>query len=168
MGTLYAGAQTLRLQLHLQAGVPGAQGCALDSIDQKAFGIPCDNVQQKGDSVSFDVPAVSGKWAGRLSADGATLSGTSTQGLPLPLVFARQQTALQPRQPAAPALQPALPPVDAAGLKAVLDVDLADAIKSGALAMLSNHTTSPETFTDKLGEHIAQRLARVPAVSLAP
>jgi len=134
LGTLAAGPQTLRLQLHLQTGAPGAQVCALDSLDQKAYGIPCGNVQQKGDAVSFEVPAVSGRWAGRLSPDGKTLSGTWTQGAPLPLAFARQQTALQPPKGEAPALEPAMPAVPLADLQGVLDHDLAAALKGGTLA----------------------------------
>ncbi len=131
LGTLYAGPQTLRIQVHLQAGVPGARSCALDSIDQKAFGIPCSNVQVKGNAVSFDVPAVRGGWSGTLSADGKTLTGTWTQGTPLPLVLEKQATAIEPTvQPP----QAAMAPVGLDDLKAVLDSDLAGALKNGDLA----------------------------------
>ncbi|MGC2163287.1 MAG: serine hydrolase domain-containing protein, partial [Silvibacterium sp.] len=134
LGTLYAGPQTLRIQLHLQASVAGAQNCALDSIDQKAFGIPCSNVVVNGDAVSFDVPAVNGKWSGTLSTDGKTLTGTWTQGTPLPLVMQRQATAIEPPKDAAPAFDAAMPPVKVEDLKTVLDRDLAAALKSGDLA----------------------------------
>jgi serine-type D-Ala-D-Ala carboxypeptidase/endopeptidase len=131
LGTLYAGPQTLRIQVHLQVGVPGARACALDSIDQKAFGIPCDNVEVKGNAVSFDVPAVMGKWSGTLSVDGKTLTGTWTQGVPLALVLEKQATAIEPTvQPP----QAAMPPVSVDDLKAVLDRDLAGALKDGDLA----------------------------------
>jgi CubicO group peptidase (beta-lactamase class C family) len=138
LGTLSAGPQTLRIQLHLQTGVPGAKGCALDSIDQKAFGIPCGNVVVNEDAVSFDVPAVMGKWSGTLSADGKTLTGTWTQGGPLPLVLQRQATAIEPPKSEAPAFDAAVPPVKVEDLKTVLDRDLAAALKSGDLAPATN------------------------------
>ena len=133
LGTLHAGAATLRIQLHLKAGA-GAEGCTLDSIDQKAFGIPCSNVQVNGSAVSFDVPAVGGKWGGSLSADGKTLTGTWTQGGPLPLVLERQATAIDSPKEAPPAFDAAIPAVKAEEMQAVLDRDLASALKNGDLA----------------------------------
>jgi serine-type D-Ala-D-Ala carboxypeptidase/endopeptidase len=133
LGALHAGPQTLRIQLHFKAGA-GAQSCALDSIDQKAFGIPCNNVTVNGDAVSFDVPAVTGKWSGTLSADGKTLTGTWTQGGLIPLVLERQATAIEAPKAAAPAFDAAMPAVKAGDLKAVLDRDLAAEMARGDLA----------------------------------
>jgi serine-type D-Ala-D-Ala carboxypeptidase/endopeptidase len=137
LGALHAGPQTLRIQLRLKAGA-GAQSCALDSIDQKAFEIPCGNVQVNGDAVSFDVPAVSGKWSGTLSADGKTLTGTWTQGAPLPLEMEKQATAIEAPKTVAPAFDAALPPVSIDDLKTVLDRDLAAALSKGDLAPATN------------------------------
>jgi serine-type D-Ala-D-Ala carboxypeptidase/endopeptidase len=134
LGALHVGAQTLRLQLHLEQG--GAK-CSLDSLDQKASGIPCTVAEMKGDKLSIDVPKVGGKLSGTISADGKTLTGTWTQGgNALPLVMERQTAAA-----AVPkvAMDPAMPPVGVADLKAVLDRDLAQALKDGALAP-STHT----------------------------
>jgi D-alanyl-D-alanine-carboxypeptidase/D-alanyl-D-alanine-endopeptidase len=132
LGTLDAGSVKLEVQLRVQPGPQGAPACAFDSIDQKAFGIPCNNVQVNGDAVSFDVPAVHGNWAGTLSPDGKALTGTWTQGSPLPLTMQRQQTAIEPPKSAAP--NAAMAPVPIADLKTVLDHDLAAALKDGALA----------------------------------
>lgn len=129
LGALDAGGQKLRIQLHLQTG---GLTCALDSIDQKAFGIPCTNLQVNGSAVSFDVPAVSGKFTGQLSADGATLSGTWSQGAPLPLVMEREKSAIEGPKVAPP--DAAMPPVPLAELLTVLNRDLATALSSGALA----------------------------------
>ena len=134
LGTLKAGPQLLRLQLHL---VPrSTTPCTLDSIDQKAFGIPCGMIQAEGEdrTLSFQVPAVGGKWSGQLSADGNTLTGTWTQGMALPLVFTHPLTAIAPSADAPPVFDPTLPPVSPAELKSVLDRDLASALKSGELA----------------------------------
>ena len=137
LGTLNAGGQMLRLQLHLRVGPAGVGNCALDSLDQGAPGIPCGNVQVSGDSLSFEVPAVQGKYVGKLSADGNTLTGIWSQGGSLVLVLERQTAAI-----AAPKATPPPPPpsdaaiaaVGVADLKPVLDRDLAVAMKSGALA----------------------------------
>jgi CubicO group peptidase (beta-lactamase class C family) len=132
LGTLHAGAMNLRIQVHFGTGAGGTTSCALDSIDQKAFGIPCLNVQVNENTVSFDVPAVRGKWSGTLSADGKTLTGTWMQGAPLPLVLEKQASAIEGPKAAPP--EPAMPPVSVQALKAVLDSDLAGALKSGELA----------------------------------
>lgn len=133
LGTLQTGGQALRVQMHLQTGAAaGVQKCVFDSVDQKAFGIPC-NVQVNGDAVSVDVPPVAGKWSGTLSADGKSLTGTWTQqNAPLPLTLEREATAIA-EPPPTPA-EAAMPPVAVAELKSVLDRDLADTLKSGALA----------------------------------
>lgn len=129
LGTLNAGGTPLRIQLRLKSG---GQDCALDSLDQKAFGIPCGNVQLSGEDLTFDVPAVKGKFAGKLSADGQTLTGTWTQGAPLPLVLTRQKEAVTGPAPKPP--DPAMPPVSLADLHSVLDHDLAGQLSSGQLA----------------------------------
>ncbi len=137
LGTLAAGPQTLRIQLHLQPEITGPGACVLDSIDQRAFGIPCQ-ITVSTRQIEIKVPAVSGGWTGTLSAEGNTLSGTWSQGGgSLPLILARQQTAAPPTTaPLSSGLKPdpALPPVPLADLKAVLDKDLAAAIDHGALA----------------------------------
>ena len=108
----------------------------MDSIDQQSFGIPCGNVLVNGALVSFDVPAVGGKWTGAISSDAKTLTGTWTQGGPLPLVLERQETAIEPPKAAPP--DPAMPPVALAELKPVLDHDLAAALTDGALAPVTD------------------------------
>jgi len=124
----------LRVQVHLKMGPAGAWSCALDSLDQGAAGIPCGHVQVSGDAVAFDVPDVQGKFSGTLSADGKTLTGTWTQGAPLPLVLERQTAAVATPKPPPTPTDAAMAPVGVADLKPVLDRDLAIALKSGALA----------------------------------
>jgi len=139
LGTVHAGPQTLRVQVHLQADTEGGLTCVVDSIDQHRFGIPCSNVLVNGALVSFDVPTVGGKWTAAISSDGKTLTGTWTQGRPLPLVLERQETAIEPPKAAPPAPpDPAIPPVALTDLKPILDHDLAATLKEGALAPATN------------------------------
>jgi CubicO group peptidase (beta-lactamase class C family) len=131
LGSLHAGAVTLRVQVHLQLD-PVA--CTLDSVDQGAFGIPCTNLTQTSSTVAFDIPAIKGHFTGQLAADGTTLTGTFTQGADLPLTFTREATPIAPTPPKVPATDTAMPPVPVADIQAVLTKDLAAALDHGALA----------------------------------
>src|SRR5208283_869481 len=134
LGTLKAGSQSLRIQLQVKSDASGKESCSADSLDQGAMGLECAHVVLEGNNFSFDVPVVNGRWSGTLSADGKTLTGTWTQGQPLPLNFERQAVAssLPPAPP--PTYDAAMAPVPAAQLQAVLSKDLAQALTSGALA----------------------------------
>jgi serine-type D-Ala-D-Ala carboxypeptidase/endopeptidase len=131
LGTLRAGGKGLRIQLHLDlATTPAA--CAIDSLDQQAMGIPCTNVVASANEISFDVPAVRGTLKGTPSADGNTLNTMWSQGGgQLELVLTRQTAAVQA---AKPALDPAMPPVELAQLKSVIDADLGSGSTLGDLA----------------------------------
>lgn len=126
---MHAG-KDLRVQLRLDlAQTPPS--CSLDSLDQHARGIPC-TASVTGATLAIDVPAVHGSLQANLSADGNTLDGTWTQGMPLPLVMTRQAAPIEPTPP--PPMDAAMPPVDVAKLKDVLDKDLAAALAKGELA----------------------------------
>ena len=96
LGTLQTPTQTLRIQIAVRSDSARTEFCALDSPDQNAFNFPCANVVYADGDFSFDVPAVNGRWRGRLSADRQSLQGTWTQRGAFPLNFAR-------RDPDAPA-----------------------------------------------------------------
>ncbi len=137
LGTLHAGPQSLRIQISVRSDAGGREYCTLDSLDQRAFGLTCSNVLFSGTDFSFDVPVVRGRWSGKLSSDGRSLTGMWSQGQALPLNFERQAALIPPPPPPRASFDSAVPPVDAASMKAVLDHDLAHALERGAL--------SPET-----------------------
>ena len=134
LGTLTAGSASLRIQLHVKSDAAGHEACTLDSLDQGAMGLGCAKVVFAKADFSFEVPDVHGAWTGELSADGNTLTGTWTQGSPLPLSFTRQEKEIATAPIAPPKYDAATAPVAAAGLEVVLDKDLAEALKSGELA----------------------------------
>jgi CubicO group peptidase (beta-lactamase class C family) len=134
LGTLQPRGQSLRIQLTVKSDRAGQESCGLDSLDQGAYGLACANVAWVGGDLSFDVPQVQGHWRGKLSGDGQTLSGTWTQGASLPLTLQRQPMAQLPPPPAKISYDPAITPVDAAAMQAVLSQDFAQALRSGALA----------------------------------
>jgi CubicO group peptidase (beta-lactamase class C family) len=130
LGELHTGAKTLWIQVRIQTTGP-VQKCLWDSIDQKAFGIPCRNLVVNGNAVSFDVPTARGKWRGTLSEDGKTLTGMWTHGSPLPLTLEWQRKQIDPPEVK---FDPVMPPVNVEDLQAVLDRDLAETLNSGELA----------------------------------
>jgi CubicO group peptidase (beta-lactamase class C family) len=134
LGTLEAGGAKLRIQVHVKSDRAGKEYCSLDSLDQGAAGLPCDNVQFKGNHFSFEVPSVKGHWMGTLAENGNELDGVWSQGQDLPLRLTRQPVALTTKTPEPPKYDAALAPVSISELKAVLDRDLAAALKSGGLA----------------------------------
>jgi serine-type D-Ala-D-Ala carboxypeptidase/endopeptidase len=123
----------LRLQLNVESDASGAR-CKLDSLDQMVYGIECANEKIAEREFSFDIPGVGGRYIGTLSADGKQLSGTWTQRMTWPLVFERQATLQAPPPRKEPTIEPALPPVSAPDMQAVLTKDFDHLLKSGPLA----------------------------------
>ena len=100
IGGDYAGTLgPLHLKLHLKAAAGGAIEGTLDSLDQGAMGLPCANFQVDGSAFSFEVPSVGGKWHGKISEDGATLTGSWSQGQEIPVSFHREEAVEPPDKP---------------------------------------------------------------------
>ncbi len=134
--------QTIRVQIVVRSGNKGEQVCTADVIEQNAWDIGCANAGFTNGQFSFEIPVVSGRWQGRLAADGNTLAGTWTQRNPadgsmtppVALSLARQAQRITPAPPAPATFDPAKAPVDAAQLEAVLREDLKQTLTTGALA----------------------------------
>jgi len=88
-GTLKAGSAELRLVLHIVKNDDGTFKATLDSVDQGANGIPVTSISLKDSKLDFTVDAVHGSYDGKITADATEISGTWTQGQPLPLNFKR-------------------------------------------------------------------------------
>ena len=82
----------LHLVLHVLKSPAGTLSGTLDSLDQGANGIPCEGFSLAGTAFSFKSAAVGGSYTGTVSADGKVITGTWSQGPPMPLVFT-QSTA---------------------------------------------------------------------------
>src|SRR5579885_994278 len=90
-----AGAAELRLVLHITKAPDGSLKATLDSVDQNANGIPVNSITLKDSRLNLDISAVHGTYEGNVSPDAKTISGTWTQGQPLPLEFKRATTPLK-------------------------------------------------------------------------
>src|SRR5437016_5972549 len=95
-GTLKAGTG-LRLILHITKSDNGGWSAMLFSIDQGPDGIVVSSLTLQGSDFKFSVDPIHGSYEGKLSADGASIKGTWTQGqsLPLDLQRATKETAWQ-------------------------------------------------------------------------
>ena len=102
LGTLKAGAVSLRLAVHIAADPDGQFKGTLDSLDQGARGIPISAITVNNGQLTFTVPAVSGSFTGTLSGDGSTIDGSWSQGASLPLVLTRGAPPPPPRRPQTP------------------------------------------------------------------
>jgi CubicO group peptidase (beta-lactamase class C family) len=136
-GNLKSGGASLFLVLHVKKSDSGALEVALDSPQQGALGLAGSDVTLHGDKLSFKIPVVNGSYTGTVSADGKTISGTWSQGVPLPLEFTRGNAAgVEAAAKAAPKphFLPAQAPVPVSDLKPVLDKELAPLLANGLLA----------------------------------
>ena len=124
-GTLHAGDASLRLVFHFHAAPGGKIACSLDSLDQGALGIACNDVKLSGQKLTLEAPSVHGSYSGTLSDDGSRLSGTWSQGQPLPLYLTRQA---KPEATVLLAPAPAKPPVALNNLQPLLDKEFAPVI----------------------------------------
>jgi hypothetical protein len=72
----------LPLVLHLDVDAQGTLKATMDSPSQGANGLVGDNVKLgDGATLSFEIPAVAGNYAGTVNAGGKTISGTWSQGV---------------------------------------------------------------------------------------
>src|SRR4051794_9631160 len=91
-GALSAGTQQLRLIVHIDKAAGGAWTATMASIDQspdRGARTAADAVTVAGTSFKMTVAAIRGSFDGTIAADGNSIAGTWTQGVPLPLTLAR-------------------------------------------------------------------------------
>lgn len=96
--------QSLRLRLHIERSPDGALKGTLDSVDQGAFGIAIDEISFAEGTLRWSIQRLRATFEGKLSADGAAIEGTFTQGMPMPLALKRidRAAAQAPARPQMP------------------------------------------------------------------
>lgn len=102
LGTLSVNGVELRLALHISKAADGSLKATVDSMDQGANGIPVGPITLADSKLNFTVPAVSGGYEGKVNAGGTAITGTWTQGQPLPLEFRRGVAAKVEHKPGKP------------------------------------------------------------------
>lgn len=131
-----------RNQLVFRSDASGHEYCTLDQLDLYTMAEECSNVILNGNVVSFAVPVAGLHWKGELTEDGnrlvgnwsqSVLQGQATRELLTASDFHRQVALSAERQRPHAVYDSALPPVDVADLQAVLEKDIAGALKSSDL-----------------------------------
>ncbi len=121
-GTLHAG-QDLRTIVKITKDDKGAYKGTFYSIDQGAQGFALDSITLDGSDVKMTLKLFNLTYTGKLSADGKTIDGTSSQGggsLPLVLTRATPETAWEipkPQPPPKPMAADADPSFEVATIK---------------------------------------------------
>lgn len=91
-GALKVGTQELRVVLTVGTSGEGNLNATFGSIDQSpdwGARIPVDSITLQGPNLKFSVTALRGSYEGQISADGASVEGTWSQGMALPLKLSR-------------------------------------------------------------------------------
>jgi uncharacterized protein (TIGR03435 family) len=84
-GTLATPQRELRLVMKVTRADNESLKGMFYSIDQPGPGIAASTVTLQGSAFKVAIPAIGGTYEGKLTADGTTITGTFTQGGPLPL-----------------------------------------------------------------------------------
>jgi uncharacterized protein (TIGR03435 family) len=100
-GTLQAGKE-LRVVVRISTTDKDGLKALMYSIDQTPQPFPSSIVSLQGSTVKIVIPAIGGSYEGKLSADGNSMTGTWTQGAPLPLTLTRATTETAWAIPEAP------------------------------------------------------------------
>ena len=102
-GPLKVGPVELLLAFHLSSDKDGAWKASMDSIDQGAIGIPCDNVKVDGKKVTIELGKLKAQFEGTSSTNNTVLKGTFTQrGMKFPLSLNRVEKASTRKRPQTP------------------------------------------------------------------
>ena len=89
-GTLHVPEHDLRIVMKISRGDKGQLKVSNYSIDQGGGEMQASSASFEDKELKFAIDMIDGKYEGRLSSDGKSISGTWTQGPnPLPLVFER-------------------------------------------------------------------------------
>jgi hypothetical protein len=117
-GTLDTGGGTFHIVWHAVAAPDGTLTSTFDNIDQSIYGIKVKNLSLKGSDLTMSVDdtvsingqdvSIRGDFAGKLSSDGNTITGTWTQTDPAQPPAPIELKRVAP--PAAPATAPASKP----------------------------------------------------------
>ena len=110
-GTLdVGGGHTLRIVLKVSKADDGSLKAVNYSIDQGGRPMPVSSISLQGSAFNFAVSMIGGKYEGKVSADGNSITGTWSQGTPIPLNFTKATPATAWAIPEPP---PEIPPMAA-------------------------------------------------------
>jgi uncharacterized protein len=152
-GTLKADEAELRLVLHITKNADGNLNATMDSVDQGANGIPVSSVSLKDSKLNLTVDAVKGTYEGTVNTDATAISGTWSQGQPLPLDFHRTTAPVKTEHKTAK-------PSD-------IDGDWLGTLDAGAQTLrLAFHITNTEDGLTATMDSLDQNVKGIPATAV--
>jgi uncharacterized protein (TIGR03435 family) len=156
--------QTLRIQMRVSTTDADGLKALMYSIDQTPQPFPSGAITSQNGSVKITVPGIGGTWEGKFSPDGASLTGTWTQGpMPSPLNLARvtEQAAWEiPKPP--PPVKPMAPDANPSFEVATIKPSRPDArgkgigVPPGGRRINTLNTTVADLMTFAYGIHVRQ------------
>lgn len=96
-GALNVNGAELHLLLHITKSDSGALQATMDSVDQGAYGLSVTSISVEGSNLTFAVDSVHGSYEGKVNQDASTITGTWSQGRPLPLEWKRAAATAKPK-----------------------------------------------------------------------
>jgi uncharacterized protein (TIGR03435 family) len=160
-GTLEAG-RPLRVVVKIATGDAGSLSAVMYSIDQGGQPLAASAVSLQALTFKFSVPGIGASYEGKLSADGASMTGTFTQGgTPLPLNLVRATGDAAWAIPAPPAAMRPMP-ADARPVFEVASIKPSNPDAQGKLftirgrQVLTINTTVNDLITFAYGLHPRQ------------
>jgi uncharacterized protein (TIGR03435 family) len=100
----------LRIVVKIEATEKDELGAQFYSIDQNPTPLKADTVKINGQGIKITIPTINGTYEGNLSSVGNTITGTWSQGQPVPLTFVKatpSTTWVIPEPPAPPKMMDA-------------------------------------------------------------
>jgi uncharacterized protein (TIGR03435 family) len=165
-GTLQppGGNQTLRIVIQISKGTDQSLKAVLNSIDQPAPPFNAGSITFQNSVLKFTVPAIGGTYEGRMNSDGNLISGTWTQGPPMPLNLNRAtpQTAWaipEPPPPPKPMAADANLVFEVATIKPANPETRGQSIlvgRGGSNLFTTTNTTLNDLITFAYGIHVRQ------------
>lgn len=115
-------------------GFSGSLAVSLEGIGRRDWNYPGEGMM-RGGRINFHIFIADASFEGTLSPDGRKMSGTWTEGVPVPLEFRRQPGLGSPARTfePTPVPAPAISPVALAGLKPILDREMQPVVENGLL-----------------------------------
>jgi uncharacterized protein (TIGR03435 family) len=159
-GTLKA-ERDLRIVLKISKADNSGLKAVLHSIDQGGQGIPVSSISLQGSTVKMSVDAIDGTYEGKLSSDGTLITGTWTQGNPLPLILKRatpetEWTIPEPPPRPKPMAADAKPVFEVATIKLSKPGAPGKAFRMNGRQFTTLNTTFNDIITFAYGIHVRQ------------
>lgn len=156
----------LRIVVQITKADDQSLKAVLYSIDQGAQPMNAGTITFQSSTLKIAIPAIGGNYEGKMNADGSSISGTFTQGGPLPLTFNRAtpQTAWaipEPPPPPKPMAADANPVFEVATIKPSNPENRGSSIlvgRGGGNLFTTTNTTLRDLITMAYGIHARQVL----------